>query len=891
MGVPIYVTKVPTAIRKFGVVLVICLPALPFPLPCVAQAVPPIVPVSATASSTHQPGPAESLYLQLSRIGLDPARVFRVRDGALDRPAFHITLEDGTIAFTQDVLGRITGAFFEGDGEVLLIPPNEVERRSMGLFTGMTILEERFSTAYFRFNDNTAAELQPGLRAPENAQEFVARWDEAARNLAQTDAMRLLETFSEMLPVDGRASFQNSPLISATGAADRFLHARLQGNKLGIFDLLYNSTAQEQVEAGQSRSAGNGTLYYDVWTSFTVQDAGPAPRQQGKNSTPPPAEPGKDLREDPILVRDYVIDARVRPPKQLDAEVKLRVDVAHDAARFLVFELSRFLKIQTVEQDGKPVEFVQNPAVEGTQLARNGNDQVAVILLDPPKKGQTINLRFVYGGEVLAEAGNGLLYVGERGMWYPNRGLAMSDFDLTFRYPSGWTLVATGKPVAPSKSSGTSSAPAAPNVPPNTGEEQVTRWVSERPIPVAGFDLGKYVRGSAQAGDVNVEAYATTSVERNFPTPTPQINPEPTPGQTGLGKTPPPLIAPLSPSPARNATAVAEFTARAIRYYADRFGPFPYSKLALTQLPGRESQGWPGLIFLSSYAFLTREEREEIHMNASTILLDQQVPAHEAAHQWWGDLITWSTYRDQWFSEGLANYCSLMMLEGNKPAGFRETMEKYRRDLVAKNKSDNLPKDAGPVTLGSRLLSSHFPEGYQAIVYGRGTWLFHMLRSMLRDAAEVDRKDSTRSGVDEPFVRSLRKVRERYAGKTITTRELLDVFAEDLPPSLRYEGKASLDWFLDGWVNGTSLPRLDLQNIKFAAKANTIVVTGTIRQKDAPEDLVTSIPLYAVVAGKAPLLLARVFAEGAETPFRVAVPAGTRKLLLDPQGTILSAPK
>jgi hypothetical protein len=231
-----------------------------------------------------------------------------------------------------------------------------------------------------------------------------------------------------------------------------------------------------------------------------------------------------------------------------------------------------------------------------------------------------------------------------------------------------------------------------------------------------------------------------------------------------------------------------------------------------------------------------------------------------------------------------------MILEENKPAGFRETMEKYRRDLVAKDKNDNLPKDAGPVTLGSRLLSSHFSEGYQAIVYGRGTWLFHMLRSMLRDADEIDRKNAAH-GVDEPFVRSLRKLRERYAGKTITTRELLDVFAEDLPPSLRYEGKASLDWFLDGWVNGTSLPRLELQNIKFAAKAGTTLVTGTIRQKDTPEDLVTSVPLYAVGSGKAPVLVARVFAEGAETSFHISAPLGTRKLLLDPQGTILSAPK
>jgi hypothetical protein len=108
---------------------------------------------------------------------------------------------------------------------------------------------------------------------------------------------------------------------------------------------------------------------------------------------------------------------------------------------------------------------------------------------------------------------------------------------------------------------------------------------------------------------------------------------------------------------------------------------------------------------------------------------------------------------------------------------------------------------------------------------------------------------------------------------------------------LRYEGKASLDWFLDGWVNGTSLPRLELQNVKFAAKANATVVTGIIRQKDAPVDLVTSVPLYAVVAGKAPVLLGRIFADGAETPFRLSAPAGTHKLLLDPNGTILTGPK
>ena len=827
------------------------------------------------------PGRPSLLYLQLSSVGLDPTRVFKVRGAALDRAAIHITLDDGSIAFTKDVLGRITGAFFEGEGEVLLAPANDVERRSMSLFTGMAILEERFSTAYFRFNDNTAAELQPGLRAPEDAQAFVARWDETARDLAPADAMRLLASFSEMLPI-ARGTDSTAP--RATDPDDHMLHARLQGDKLGVFDIIFDSTAGEQVEAGQSKTGEDGIIYYNVWTSFSTQDARRSPVAQKEIRQILPAE--TDSREGPIRARRYVIDATVKPPKELDAEVKLQLDVLRGGSRFLVFELSRSLQIRTVEVDGRAVEFIHNPAVEGTRLARSGNDLVAVILPEPARKGQEMSLRFVYGGEVLAEAGKGLLYVGARGTWYPNRGMAMADFDLTFHYPPGWTLLATGRPV-PLSASSTKPSQTAPQ---NTGDEQVSHWVSERPIPVAGFNLGQYVRGSAQAGNVTVEAYGTSGVERGFASSSPPTPQDPKP--TFWPQMPPPLAVPLAPSPARNATAVAELTARAIRYYAERLGPFPYSQLALTQMPGRESQGWPGLIFLSSYAFLDEGERKDLHMNAAGTLTAQQVPAHEAAHQWWGDLITWATYRDQWFSEGLANYCSLMMLQEKNPAGFRLVMEQYRHDLADKNKDGNSPKDAGPVTLGGRLLSSHFPEGYEAISYGRGTWLFHMLRTMLQDAAEnAGKKDQSGRIVEEPFVRSLRKVRQRYEGRAISTRELLNVFAEDLPPSLRYEGKASLDWFLDGWVNGTSLPRLELQSVKFAPKATSTVVTGTILQKDAPEDLVTSVPIYAVVSGRAPVLVGRVFADGAESTFRLSTPLGTHKLLLDPNETILTSPK
>ena len=47
--------------------------------------------------------------------------------------------------------------------------------------------------------------------------------------------------------------------------------------------------------------------------------------------------------------------------------------------------------------------------------------------------------------------------------------------------------------------------------------EQSSHWVSDRPMPIAGFNLGKYLRVAARAGDVSVEAYASSGVERTFP--------------------------------------------------------------------------------------------------------------------------------------------------------------------------------------------------------------------------------------------------------------------------------------------------------------------------------------------------------------------------------------
>ena len=828
-----------------------------------------------TANPIAPSNSAETLYLQLRSVGLDKSRVYRIRETSFDRAAFHITLDDGTIAFTEDVAGRITGAFFEGDGEVLLVPPDKAERASMAVFTGAAILEERFVTAYFRFNDETFAELQPSLRPADDSSEFVSQWNETARNLAQSDALRLLLSFSQFLPVAGQPSgAANKPIAND----DRMLHARLQGRRLGTFDLYYDAAATEQIWAGQLRAV-EGTGYFDVWTAFALNR--PAQRPEVVNTVT-----GEVGGPDAINCSSYQIKTEVKPPTRLDVQASLRMEVRQGGQRAVLFELSRFLQIKRVEADGRPLEFIQNQALEGTLLARRGNDLVALVFPQPLQTGQRIELHFVYGGEVLSEAGGGLLYVGARGIWYPNRGLAMSKFDLEFRYPENWTLVATGKRVDPSPAASAGGGSSSNLVP----GEQVSHWISDRPIPVAGFNLGKYARVVAHSGSVTVETYAASAMERAFPKNEVEIDPALLPTR-GLHTAPVQVLAPPPPSPSRNAQAVADSSARALQFFGSLFGPYPYSSLAVTQMPGVVSQGWPGLVFLSSYAFLTPAEKSQQHMSPVTKTLSEQVIAHETAHQWWGDAVLWSGYRDQWVMEALANYSSLMLLQSEDPLQFRAVMGKYREDLLAKNKEGLPLMTAGPVTFGGRLSSSHFPAGYEAISYGRGTWLFHMLRSMMRDGETTP--GSRRRGAvetqtaDEPFIRALRTVRERYEGKSITTRELLRVFEEQLPTSLWYEGKQSLDWFYQGWINGTAIPRLELQGVKYTDKAGATAISGTVLQKFVTNELVTSVPVYAAVAGKT-VLIGRVFADGPETQFHLTAPSGTRRVILDPNQTLLT---
>jgi len=796
-------------------------------------------PLSRAQSSP--PSPSATLYRSLRDSGLDLTQVYRVRDATFDREDLHFALNDGWIIVGEQVAGHVTAVFFVGDGEVLVIPPDLRERSSVALFLNAAVLEEKFTSAYFRFfDDHFLEELDPALRKAENP-EMLQNANAAAKELAKSDALRLL------------MAYLNTP--AGDGHPERFMHARVVGTSHNTFDVFYDEAAPEQIGVGQIAYASGGAPFYNVWTSFVARS---------HRAEEPSATSGVA-----VMPRWFGIKASVHPPESLDGDAEVEVEVLEPNVRAVLFELSRALKVSSVTENTRPIEFLQNEAVEGSHITREGNDYIMVIFPQPLQKGERRKLRFVYSGSGLADAGNGLLYVGSRGNWYPNLGLNMAMFDLEFRHPQDWTLVATGKRTSQETADG----------------QQISHWVSERPIPVAGFNLGHYQKSEILAGTVKVDCFAGSGVERSFPTATQSIaEPILNPGHAANRRVVP-LPVPMPPPRPIGEIAASE-AASTIEYLSPRIGPFPFGTLSLAQMPGDLSQGWPGLVFLSSFVFVPQQQRgPALNSEFDRVLFDRLMVPHETAHQWWGDSVYWATYRDKWISEALANYSAMLTFERDYPKDFKTVLEYYRTRLAAKGADGKPNREAGPVTLGHRLNSSTFPRGWDLIAYGRGTWLIHMLRELLRDGSRAKHEDS-----DELFFSVLKSLQHDYAGKQISTGEMQRAFERVLPQSLYSEGKPKLDWFFDGWVNGTAMPRYQLSSVRFDRRGTATRASAMILQKDAPEELVTAVPIYAEMAKGELQFVARVFADGSETQFSVTVPSGTRRLVIDPYGTILTGP-
>src|SRR5579859_882716 len=416
------------------------------------------------SQASKTPTPRE-LFDQLNNLSIDPAQIYVLRGAQISRDRVNIYFNQGFIGFLGKVGGETTGAFFSGEGEVLLIPPNATEKESLAQFTQSPVLEENFTFAYLRFTDATAKELLALVRPPdpqdlEQATGFAELWNPVVHRLNPDFSVRTLQDL--------------------LGDRDRpYFHAQAQGVNLGVFSVDVDERAPEAVSIGASR-VSRATLFTDMWCSF------PSRRSEAR---------GASWETEPARVSSYKIDTRINADNTVEGHAELQLESRSSLDRVLIFQLSSRLRVSEVRDEmGRKLEMFQGPPpVEPTRL-EGGDNWFAVALPSPYRVGSRFTLNFTYQGKVITDVGNGVLYVGSRSSWYPNLGaIARARYDLTFRYPERLTLVATGKRVEESSSDGW----------------KHSRWISDGEFPIAGFNLGAYDSRQRRAGKIAIEVYAT----------------------------------------------------------------------------------------------------------------------------------------------------------------------------------------------------------------------------------------------------------------------------------------------------------------------------------------------------------------------------------------------
>jgi hypothetical protein len=374
------------------------------------------------------------------------------------------------------------------------------------------------------------------------------------------------------------------------------------------------------------------------------------------------------------------------------------------------------------------VESVTGPGASELPWARDG-ERIVVLLPEPSEVGQRLALEVAFRGRALQwAAGRNHLLV-DTAAWYPHAGSRdRATYDVTLRWPKKYDLIAPGRLVAEGRK----------------GSDRWQRRRVELPAIAYSFALGNYQVERGRAGDTAL----TVAFDRR-----------------------------ALPDERRRAEVVASL-ASALDYFEQGFGPYPLDELTVATVPRGWSQSHLGFITLS----------ESVTGDQTRPWVRDTTIAHEVAHQWWGNLVGWNSYRDQWLSEGLANYAAL--LYDTYRSGERSNLVAvmaggWRESLEQRTPEGRAVESIGPLTLGSRLNSSMAANAYRPIVYRKGAVVLAML---------------ARAIGEERFLDVLRGLADSWSHDVLTT----EVFLGEVEKASGLD----LEGFARQYVYGTGIPQI-----------------------------------------------------------------------------------
>jgi len=278
-------------------------------------------------------------------------------------------------------------------------------------------------------------------------------------------------------------------------------------------------------------------------------------------------------------------------------------------------------------------------------------------------------------------------------------------------------------------------------------------------------------------------------------------------------------------------------TVRYLALYGRLIGPYPYAKFALVENRWETGFGMPSFTLMGPTILRL------------PFIVDTSYP-HEILHNWWGNGVFLAPTGGNW-AEGLTVYLADHLLAERKGRGAayrRDALQRYG-DFVRAGRDFPL-KD----------FTARRGEVTQAVGYGKGMMLFHMLRRRLGDAA---------------FLKALRAFYAEHrfsrAGYADLERAFSRAAGVDLGP------------FFAAWVGRPGAPALAVEDVQAAAAGEGYRLTARLRQTQTGPPFPLLVPLAVTLEGRPVAAWRGVAMDGAEAGVDLMLPARPLRLDVDPR--------
>ena len=379
---------------------------------------------------------------------------------------------------------------------------------------------------------------------------------------------------------------------------------------------------------------------------------------------------------------------------------------------------------------------------------------------------------------------------------------------------------------------------------PNAKDLRVTEFRFDQPVALTSFSLGEYeihkdVARRSDGRSLPIEFYSV----------------------------------PGSRAPVKEDFILAEVN-NSIRYFSALFGEYTYPVFRGVFHPFSYGQSFPTTLMIPGTD----------RASARTY----QFIAHETSHQWWGDSMLWRSYRDQWLSEGFADYSGLLYTQTrDKTSSERELIDRARDSL--KSPPTNLSgiakgrlADVGPLVMGHRLSTRETGGAYTALIYNKGALVLRMLHFLFTDP---------QTGDGQAFFDMMADFVRRHANRAASTDDFLlwRTRMWGRPLFARKFSYKDLNWFYRQWVLQSYLPIYRLTYELEDQSDGSVLLNGTLTQGGIPDSEPWFMPLpLSISFSKGTAGVATVAARGKESQVRLRLPKRPQKIVLDPQLWVLS---